>query len=365
MAKIVIDARPINSSTGHYMLRLLQYLEKLDRKNQYAVLVPTKDLDFWKPTNPNFSVMAADYKNFTFSEQLGFNKLLKSLKADLVHFMMPQQPILYRGAKVTTVHDLIPFQTWNSDKNWLIYHAKRFVGGFVFRIIGRTSRYILVPTNYIKKQYADFAGIRKDKIVVTYESADPADKIYEKYDSPFREYLLYVGQQPDYKNLIRLVQAHQKLVERHPKLGLVIVGKINQSKTGVYNYVKKTGAKNVHFTGYVSDEQRNWLFKNCAAYVFPSTMEGFGLPPLEAMMNEAPVVSSNAACMPELYGDAALYFNPFDVDEITHSIEKILLDKKLRSDLVKKGTRCVESFSWEKCARETLDVYNKILRQKS
>ena len=363
MAKIVIDARIINSSTGHYILRVLQYLEKLDQENEYVVLVPSKDIGFWQPTNPNFSVMAADFKNFTVvSEQLRFNAFLKELHADLVHFTMPQQPVLYPGKKVTTVHDLIPFQTWNSDKNWLIYHAKQFVGRFVVKRIGRTSEFIIVPTKYIRDQYAKFANISKKKIVVTYESADPADKVYEKYPVPFKKYLLYVGQQSDYKNLIRLVQAHQKLLEKYPDLGLVLFGKINQSKTGVHEFVKTSSARNVHFTGYVSDEQRNWLFPHCQIYVFPSTMEGFGLPPLEAMINGAPVVSSNATCMPELYGDAAVYFDPLNIDEMADKIAEVLDDDKLRSDLIKKGAKCVAEFSWETCARETLEVYQKALR---
>lgn len=363
MAKIVIDARVISSSTGHYTLRLLQYLEKMDKKNKYEVIVFSKDIDFWKPTSPNFSVIATDYKYFTFAEQLGFKKQLDSLDADLVHFMMPQQPILYRGRSVTTLHDLIPFQTWNSDKNWLVYHAKRTVGYFVYHIIARKSRYILVPTKYIREQFRKFAKINPDKIIVTYESADPSDKVYDKYPVPFKQYLLYVGQQSDYKNLIRLVKSHQKLLPTHPKLGLVFVGKVNQSKSGVAQYVKDSGAKNVHFTGYISDEQRNWLFPNAAAFVFPSTMEGFGLPPLEAMINGAPVVSSNAACMPELYGDAVEYFNPFDIDEMAAAIDNVISNKKRQQELIKRGEAQVAKFSWERCARETLDIYIKALNK--
>lgn len=363
MARVVIDARPINTSTGHYMLRLLQYLEKIDNTNEYIVLVPSKDLDFWKPTNPNFSIMAADFKSFTFAEQLGFNRLLKSLRADLVHFMMPQQPILYKGKTITTIHDLIPFQTWNSDKNWIIYHAKQLVGRIVVKRIGKTSDFILVPTKFIKEQYANFSGISRKKIVVTYESADLADTICKEYTSPFKKYLLYVGQQSDYKNLIRLVKAHQQLLDHYPDLGLILVGKINRSKAGVYQYVKDTDSTNVHFTGYIPDEERNWLFPHCEAYVFPSTMEGFGLPPLEAMINGAPVISSNASCMPELYGDAVEYFDPFSVDDMSNKISRVLSNRELRSQMVQKGFKCVSKFSWEKCAQETLSVYKKSLNQ--
>ncbi|NCC88527.1 MAG: glycosyltransferase family 1 protein, partial [Clostridia bacterium] len=125
---IAIDARIINSSTGTYVKKLLHYLQDIDTKNKYTILVRKKDKDFWKPRVDNFSVKVAEYDNYSLAEQFGFWRFLTKLKPDLVHFCMPQQPLLYRGAKVTTFHDLILMKTYNSDKNWFVYHFKQFVG---------------------------------------------------------------------------------------------------------------------------------------------------------------------------------------------------------------------------------------------
>ena len=108
---IVIDARIINSSTGRYVERLLEYLQDIDTTNRYSVLVPTKDMSFWVPRNPNFTLMATDIKNYSFAEQTQFKSLLDTLKADLVHFCMPQQPILIAertSLLYTTLHYLRP-----------------------------------------------------------------------------------------------------------------------------------------------------------------------------------------------------------------------------------------------------------------
>lgn len=364
MAKIVIDARIINSSTGRYVLRLLQNLEKLDHKNDYVVLVPSKDLDYWQPSAKNFEIVAADFANYSFAEQLGFRKFLDSLNADLIHFCMPQQPIFYRGKHVTTVHDLTLFHTYNSDKNWILYHVKQLIGRFVFKSVGRKSDHILTPSRFTKDEFVKFAHINPDKITVTYEAADPVDRKITPYKLSFKNYLLYVGQQSDYKNLRRLIDAHQKLLSNHPDLGLVFVGGINKSTQKNIDYVKEIGAQNVHFTGFLPDEQRNYLYKHCQAYVFPSLSEGFGLPGLEAMANGAPVVSSNATCLPEVYGSAAHYFDPLNTNDIAAKINDVLTDKKLQMKLINNGTRKVGEYSWQTTAKQTYDIYMKVLKCK-
>src|ERR1035437_8729666 len=97
MSHIVIDARIINSSTGRYIERLLHYLQQIDETNNYSVLVLKKDLEYWKPTNTNFTVVEADFRQYSLAEQIGLKKLLDELFPDLVHFCMPQQPVLYKG----------------------------------------------------------------------------------------------------------------------------------------------------------------------------------------------------------------------------------------------------------------------------
>lgn len=359
---IAVDARIINSSTGTYVERLLHYLQDIDTKNHYTILVPSKDIDFFKPHAKNFTIKAADFKNYSFSEQVGLKKLLDNLKPDLVHFCMPQQPILYSGKHVTTVHDLTLLQTYNSDKNWLLFHAKQFIGHFVFKRIGYTSSHIITPTRWVKDDYQKFSGIPKDKITVTLEGADVFEDKVKKYSHPFKKYLLYVGQQSDYKNIQRLGDAHQQLLEKYPDLGLILVGKKTAAHLKNEAYFKRKQYKNIHFTGFVENAQRDYLFKHCSVYVFPSLMEGFGLPGLEAMGYGAPVASSSATCLPEVYGDAAHYFDPTSTKDMARAIADILDNPTLRNGLIKKGHKQLKKYSWKRMAQQTYEIYMETLK---
>jgi glycosyltransferase involved in cell wall biosynthesis len=360
---IAIDARIINSSTGTYVERLLTYLEIIDQKNQYSVLVKNADRNFWKPTNPNFSIKIADFANYSLNEQTKFKTFLDKLHPDLVHFCMPQQPILYKGKSVTTIHDLTLLKTYNSDKNWLIYHIKQLIGRFVFMSVAKKSKYIITPSKYTKDELTKFSKIDSKKVSVIYESAEPA-KIsdIEAYKQPYSNYLLYVGQQSDYKNIIRLAEAHQILLKKYPDLGLILVGRINKAAQRNKDIFEKKNYQNILFTGFISNEQRNWLYKNSKAYVFPSLMEGFGLPGLEAMAYGLPVISSRSTCLPEIYGDAAIYFDPYEPSDIANKIDGLLENGSLRDELIKKGYLQLSKYSWKKMAQETLSIYNEAFK---
>lgn len=364
---IAIDARIINSSTGRYVERLLHYLEKIDTTNRYTVLVRDKDLNYWTPANDNFQVAVAEFDNYSFNEQVGFKKFLDNLKPDLVHFCMPQQPILYTGKSVTTIHDLTLLNTYNSDKNWLVFTFKQTVGRLVFKRVAKKSHTVITGTNYVKQTIIDYTGVPEDKVVVTLEAADkPAVEPQPYEPMTGKQYIMYVGSQSDYKNIRRLIEAHQSLLAKHPDLHLVLVGKttgINGKPAGRNKeWSEQNGHKNVTFTGFVPDPQLAWLYSNTAAYVFPSLMEGFGLPGLEAMLYDAPVVSSNATCLPEVYGDAAAYFNPYSVDDMAATIERVISDADLRKKLVKAGSKQVKKYSWKRMAEQTHQVYMDALK---
>lgn len=359
---IAIDARIINTSTGRYVDRLVDYLQEVDTTNTYTILVPSKDLNFFVPTNPNFTVKAADFDNYSWAEQTAFKTFLDELNADLVHFCMPQQPIFYKGKHVTTVHDLILLKTYNSDKNWFVFHAKQLVGRFIFKHIGKTSEHIIVPTQFTKDDYLAFSKIPESKVTVTYEAADVSPDKLAPYDHPFKRFIMYVGQQSDYKNIRRLGDAHQKLLETHPDLGLILVGRKNASAKKNEGYFTKKGYKNIIFTDFIEDEQRDWLFTQATAYVFPSLMEGFGLPGLEAMGYGTPVISSSATCLPEVYQDAAYYFDPKDTDDMARAINDVLTNDTLRESLRIKGYEQLKKYSWKKMAEQTHAVYMNALK---
>lgn len=365
MAHIAIDARIINSSTGTYVERLLHYLEKMDTINTYTILVPSKDLLFWQPTNPNFSVVAAEFKNYSVDEQIGFKKYLDKLAPDLVHFCMPQQPIFYKGKVVTTIHDLTLLKTYNSDKAFVYYKIKQFIGRFVFQKVIQKSLHIITDSFYSEKEITRRYPTAKNKISTIHLSADVSVDSVEPYAHPFKQFILYVGQQSDYKNIRRLGDAHQQLLKQFPDLGLILVGRINKSAEKNKEYFDEKGYKNIHFTGFISNEQRDWLYKNTLAYVFPSLMEGFGLPGLEAMGYGAPVVSSNATCLPEVYGDAAHYFDPLSVQDMARAINDVISDEHLQKELQRKGYKQLKKYSWERMAQQTFEVYQKALTSSS
>lgn len=359
---IVIDARIINSSTGTYVERLLYYLQQFDKINRYTILVPTKDKNYFKPNNSNFKVHTVDIPNYSFKEQIKFKKILDNLQADLVHFCMPQQPILYKGKKVTTIHDLTLLKTFPTDKNPLAFRFKQLVGRYVFNSVVKNNDHIIAPTHYTRNDIINTLKGDPEKISVTYEAADKVKNSLTPYKHPFDNYILYVGNQSDYKNIKRLGDAHQQLLKKHPNLGLILAGKLDKAAQNNKDYFNSKNYKNIKFTGFVSDNERDWLYENASAYVFPSLNEGFGLPGLEAMNYKIPVISSDATCLPEVYGRAAHYFNPTSVTDMANSIQEVLINKKLRRRLVNEGQIQIKRYSWKKTAKETLAIYNKVLR---
>ena len=361
MKKIVIDARGYQSTTGRYTRELIRNLEALEGKKterEYVILLHKKEFADYTPGAKNFSKLVADFPHYGLAEQFSFLTFLNSLKADLVHFTMPQQPVFYRGTHVSSVHDLTLLKTNPGNKNLLVYKLKQVVGTFVFKRIANTSVKILTISEFTKDEYTALTGIDPEKIVVAYPSAGLPTVSATPYSSMLdKQYIMYVGQQSSYKNLRRLMQAHQQLLTSLPDLKLVFVGKPNPYGEKTKEWAEQQKFKNIVYTGFVNDGELAWLYKNCGAYIFPSLMEGFGLPGLEAMTYDAPVVSSNTTSLPEVYGNAAHYFDPENVDEMAEKIKDVLTDEKLRKKLIANSKKQLKKFSWERMAKQTLDVY--------
>lgn len=362
--RLVIDGRESGTSTGRYVDKLIGYLAKLEPEIEIIVLTKAPRLDYLKTLAPSFKIIESNYKEFTFSEQLGLLRQINYLKPDLVHFTMTQQPVLYSGKIVTTIHDLTTARFYNPTKNWLVFKLKQAVYRLVIKKVAKKSAKIITASQFVKDDIAGYTGVNKNKIVITYEAADKISDTPEpikKLDGS--EFIVYVGRALPHKNLERLVQAHQKVRQTHPELLLVLAGKFDASYRRLKGYVNKNKAGGVVFTDFISDASLRWLYENTRAYVFPSLSEGFGLPGLEAMVHGAPVVSSSATCLPEIYGDAAVYFDPLDIEAMAVKITQVLGDKELAEDLAKKGRAQAVKYSWQKMAAQTLDIYKKILNK--
>jgi glycosyltransferase involved in cell wall biosynthesis len=357
---ILIDARMSGLSTGKYIDKLIEYLQKIDSSNQYFLLLKNSRLEIYNNMPSNFHTIQCDVKEFTFAEQIKLLNQVKNLKPDLVHFPMAQHPILFKGKKVIGILDLTTLRFNNPSKNLFIYWIKQKLYWFVNYMATRKANSIITISEYVKKDVVKTFGANPDKITVTYNAAD---KIIDSSEAVSlltgKKFIMYVGRHMPHKNLDRLIEAHQKLLEKNPDLILAVAGKKDSVTEILEKNISEKGYKNIVFTGFVSDGQLRWMYENTSCYVFPSLSEGFGLPGLEAMIHGAPVASSSATCLPEIYGDAAEYFDPKNTDEMTAKINLILNDTGLRSKLIQKGKEQAKKYSWKRMAEQTLQIYEK------
>jgi glycosyltransferase involved in cell wall biosynthesis len=363
MAKLLFDARESGTSTGRYVDKLIEYLHQLEPDFEVTVLTKRPRVNFINEIAPAFKVIESNFKEFTFAEQLGFMKQLKKQRADLVHFSMTQQPVLYKGRKVTTIHDLTTARFNNPSKNWLVYKFKQGVYRWVIKKAAQSSDQIITASQFVKDDLASFAHIKPAKINVIHEAADMISdrpQPVEKLDG--KKFIMYVGRPTPHKNLGRLIEAFSIILKNDPDLILALAGKSDKNYDRIKEQVEGKGLSgSVIFAGFITEGQLRWMYESTAAYVFPSLSEGFGLPGLEAMAHGAPVVSSDATCLPEIYGEAAHYFDPEDIQDMALKINKVVNDPALSHDLVKKGHEQAKKYAWSQTAEQTLEIYKKIL----
>lgn len=363
MSHIVIDARRIDSSTGHYSHKLLEHLEQIPTKHNYTVIVLEKEKDHYRPQADNVRVVTTTADHYTFSEQLILPFVLYRLRPDLVHFTMPQQPLLWFGKRVTTIHDTTLIRYENIDGNKYIYKLRKAIFTMLMRNVIWRSKLVLSPTEYVSNDLNEWTNHRYERKLLPVKIAGDAIKAMPKAVAKLKgkKYLFWVGNAFPYKNVDKIVKAFAIVKQQYPELHLALAGKRDLFYESIENYVKTHGIPDVHILGYISDEEKMWLYAHAQAYVVASLSEGFHMPLHEAMYENCPVISSNATCLPEVAGDAALYFDPNDVQELADTISRLLGDKKLADKLVKKGQKQVAAFSWQRTAEQTLEVYEKAL----
>ncbi|MET1032998.1 MAG: glycosyltransferase family 1 protein [Candidatus Saccharimonadales bacterium] len=363
---IVIDARNRRSSTGRYTDRLIEHLQSIDTFHRYTILVQPDDQ--WKMKGKNFTTLPCPYAQFSVNpmEQIGFYWQLKKLHPDLVHFTMTQQPLLYFGKIVTTTHDLTMFHFVRRGSTPLpIFWVKMGLYRFLLKWSHMKSDKIITPTKFVADDVANYQPSTKGKLVVTYESAEPAfaaKAVRPKQIGEKDQFIMYLGNAFPHKNLAVLFDALDILRKKRPDLKLVLVGKkeINYQELEA-KAQNHPSARNIIFTGFIPDEEAKWLHEHSLAYVFPSLSEGFSLTPMEAIVHGSPVVASNATCMPEVYQNAAHYFDAHYPKDIAAKTAEVIDNKKLRDQLIKNGQELVKKYSWRKMANETLIVYKEVL----
>jgi len=371
--RIVIDARMYgleHAGIGRYVLNLVKELEKQDKKNDYYLLLRKNYYQSLNFKNKKFKKILADIPHYSLKEQFFLPGIIRKIKPDLVHFPHFNVPLFYRGKYIVTIHDLIKHQSKGRETTtrlpflyWPKYVLYRLI---IFLAIKRAKR-IVTPSQYWQKELSRRYSVKPEKITVTYEGADEFLKQKTKKDSQavLKEYnitkpfVIYTGNLYPHKNVLRLVKAIAQINQKNKKpLSLVIACSRDIFLERFEKEIEKVkGDIQVTLAGFVPTEELMVLYQEAETFVTPSFLEGFGLPGLEAMASGTPVISSNASCLPEIYGDAALYFDPLKTEAMVKRIEEVVCHPRKRQQLIKKGKEQVKKYSWEKMAEETLKVY--------
>jgi glycosyltransferase involved in cell wall biosynthesis len=267
---------------------------------------------------------------------------------------------------VVTVHDVIRWFDMNGAREPLIHPPNRRDRALLALDYDgiRRATAVIAASQSTRRDLIDHIGVRPERVHTVYEGIDP-----ERYRPVRRRlfdwpYVLYAGTEHPRKNVARVLEAFARV--RRPGLRLVKAGGPGKAEWDFRAATERKLAQlglgdDVVFTGRVSDEDLVALYSGAACFVFPSLYEGFGFPVLEAMACGCPVVTSTASSLPELAGDAALLVDPADPDAITAAIARLLDDGALRRELARRGRRRAAEFTWERCAGETLRVYDRVL----
>ena len=371
--RIGIDARfygPRSKGLGRYTQKLITHLEDIDHENEYVIFLRENNFEEYVPKNKNFIKVKANYRWYSFSEQIFFPFVLYKQNCDLVHFPHFNVPVLYFRKFIVTIHDLILLRyptRKSSTRNGLFYWVKYLVYRIVIATVIKRAIEIIAVSKFTSDDICNEYPHVCDKISVIYEAAeiDVANKAIDdenlqKYGI-IEPYMLYVGNAYPHKNLSVLVEVFAKYLNDGGTVRtLVLVGCDDYFYRRLQVYIKKENFRNVKILYTVSDVFLIALYKRATFFVFPSLYEGFGLPPLEAQLLGIPVLSSNHACMTEVLSEhGALYVDATNINKFAEAMDKIVTDGELRKTLIDNGKTNVLKYSWQNMAKKIYNIYRK------
>ena len=319
-----------------------------------------------KKGNGNIRIIKNDYKIPLIDNYLLFGMRNKNVLSregyDINHILVQTLSFLNISPKIITCHDIIPFKAPQMFSDHLFNRLK-------YRGLKEADAIIAV-SEYTKKDLINF-GVNEEKIHRIYQGIEiknsniPKEQLCNKYGLPNeKEFILFVGMETPRKNFIRILKAFAKINNSAKNIHLIKVGIAGGKKfrKESLKIVKKLNLeKKVTFVGHVSDSELTGFYKMATLFIFPSLYEGFGRPVLEAMTCGTPVITSNTSSLPEVVGDAGIMVNPYDVNALAEAMERVLKSDKIQRVMRKNGLKRAKNFSWEKCAKETLKVYEKVL----
>jgi len=413
--------RKYKSGTEWYSYYLIRELARIDAKNQYLlytdkpllggladlisadkeirqtkIKVDKKGWQEIKSPHNNFRAKIIKCLLPLFWTQLRLSQEMLFSPPDVLFIPAHTLPFIHPRKSVVTIHDIGfmrkdrlysheqigptgPIPCWLTDKSVRLLTKGKY-GANVFdyhdwstKFALRHAKKVITISKFSQKEILDIYQADKKKIEVVYHGYN--SDLYKKIDNKAKikqvldkyginsPYIFYVGRLEKKKNIPNLVEAYAIMREKYKpiKHKLVLVGSASHGFDEV-NYIIQEFRLNdeVIITGWLPEDDMPYIYNGAAALIFPSFYEGFGLPLLQAMACGTPIAAAKTAAIPEIVQDCALLFDPAETGDMADSLAKIITDNNLRSELIKRGYSRIASFSWRKCARETLNVLEKL-----
>jgi len=368
--RIALDVRKINDfGIGTYIRNLIRHLPLVDDETLYFALCYAQDEALVRSLSPRCTPIRVSSPNYSLVEHVGIPAALRRLKVQLFHSPHYVLPLFTPCPSVVTIHDVIHLLFPQYLPSRFASHYARFM---IRRALDK-AELVLTVSDSSKRDLLTFFEVSPDKIVVIPNGIDGSmtqglpvqelARVKERFQI-FGRTALFVGNIKPHKNVERLIAAFAK-VRENPEfsdLTLIVVGDEISKYPSLRRTVERHRVRgNVRFFGFVPELTLVALYKIADVFVFPSLYEGFGLPPLEAMANGTPVVTSNISSLPEVVGDAALTVDPYNIDQIALAIRAILTDRNLRTRLIADGYERAKQFSWQGSAIQVHRAYQRAL----
>lgn len=362
--RVAIDARLLRTGVGTYVFNLVAGFRPYGNGFRLRGIVADKDKERFAPFCDE--IITVDCPIYTIREQLEIPRAAAG--CDLLHVPHYNVPLLYRGCLLVSIHDLIHIM----EPAFRGTLASWCYAWPMLNLAARKAEHVITVSQYSKVQIVDRLGIAPAKVSVIYNGVasrfhprdrqECATRVWEAL-SVHTPYLLYVGNLKPHKNVGTLLRALALLRQRkQADPQLLVVGDDATWKPGLLQECARLGLQGaVRFVAPVSDDLLPVLYAAAELVVQPSTLEGFGLPVLEAMACGTPVVCSRAASLPEVAGDAAEYFDPYSAEDLAAAIDRVLSSTEQREELRRKGLQRASLFTWDECGRKHAEIYSQML----
>ncbi|MEM7181076.1 MAG: glycosyltransferase family 1 protein [Spirochaetota bacterium] len=356
----------------NYARGLIRGLSRIDSKNEYVILANQENYTTWTDLPRNFTVHLCPIQGTKklqriYYEKYSLGKVLQELQADLYHSMAFGFPPKTKNIPtIITIGDII-FKRFPQDLGFL----QRWAMHLSVWYSCRNTQRIVTFSEYSKKDLAEEYNVSLEKIDVALlannelrEKQEEAETYFKQHQIP-EQYIFSVASTYHHKNLKGLLKAFSLLKQnQNVPHSLIVTGLKMAGHQEFFQMIEEYHLqKHVFFTGWISEAVLLQLYQKASCFVYPSFYEGFGLPVLEAMVARVAVVSANTTSLPEVYGKAALSFDPHNPLDIAEKIYQCLSDHSLRKELIENGYEQAQRFSWAKCASETLKSYQQTKEQ--